>query len=85
VRLSARNAAALRRPFATLATLHGMEPTDPAYAARLLADLAALGVAPEDLLDRAVDIAADELELNEPAAVERVRALLEAELACQQR
>jgi hypothetical protein len=35
------------------------DPASAAYAAELLADLAALGVQPEHLLDRAIDVAAD--------------------------
>ena len=54
---------------------------DAADAAQLLRDLTALGVAPEHLLDRAVDVAADERDLNEPQAVERLRGLLAAEVA----
>jgi len=64
-----------------------MEPTDLAYAARLLADLAALaalGVPADDLIDRAVDTAADEFSLDEASDVERVRAALAAELARRQ-
>jgi hypothetical protein len=36
------------------------DPASAAYAAELLADLAALAVQPEHLLDRAIDVAADD-------------------------
>jgi hypothetical protein len=39
--------------------LESTDAASAAYAAELLADLAALGVRPEHLLDRAIDVAAD--------------------------
>jgi hypothetical protein len=58
---------------------------DDDYAEALLRDLIAMGVEPAHLIDCAVDVAADELELNEPVVVKGVRAALAAELARRQR